>query len=120
LQKGHRSIERSAGEYAQLQLAQRHALRIAIKRQRYAAEFFLPMLGGRRQARYLAALQAIQNSMGRHNDARMAWDLLTQTQANDMAMGQFALGWLAAWQAENATDEIVRQLQKLMKSGPCW
>ncbi len=61
-------------------LAQRHALRIAIKRQRYAAEFFLPLLGGRRQARYLAALQAIQDSMGRNNDARVAWELLTQAQ----------------------------------------
>jgi inorganic triphosphatase YgiF len=120
LQKGHHSIERSAGEYAQLQMAQRHALRIAIKRQRYAAEFFLPLFTGRRPARYLAALQAIQDGMGRNNDARVAWELLTQAQVHDAAMGQFALGWLAARQAESATDEIVRQLQKLMKSGPCW
>jgi inorganic triphosphatase YgiF len=120
LHKGHRSIERSAGEYAQLQMSQRHALRIAIKRQRYTAEFFLPLLGGRRQARYLAALQALQDSMGRSNDARVAWELLTQARMHDAAMGQFALGWLAARQAENATDEIVGQLQKLMKSGPDW
>jgi inorganic triphosphatase YgiF len=120
LHKGHRSIERSAGEYAQLQMSQRHALRIAIKRQRYTAEFFLPLLGGRRQARYLAALQALQDSMGRSNDARVAWELLTQARMHDAAMGQFALGWLAARQAENAADEIVGQLQKLMKSGPDW
>lgn len=120
LQKGHRSIERSAGEYAQLQMAQRHALRIAIKRQRYTAEFFLPLLGGRRQARYLAVLQSIQDSMGRNNDARVAWELLSQAQTHDTSMRQFALGWLAARQTESAIDEIVGQLQKLMKSGPCW
>lgn len=122
LQKGHRSIVRGAGEFEQLQAAQRHALRIAIKRQRYAAEFFLPLFTGRRQARYLAALQAIQDSLGRNNDARVAWELLSQaqTQTHDAAIRQFALGWLAARQTESAIDEIVRQLQKLMKSGPCW
>ncbi len=120
LQKGHRFIERSVGEYAQLQMAQRHALRIAIKRQRYAAEFFLPLFTGRRPARYQAVLQAIQDGMGQNNDARVAWDLLTQARVHDVAMGQFALGWLAARQAERATDEIVRQLQKLLKLGPCW
>ena len=120
LQKGHRSIVRGANEFEQLQAAQRHALRIAIKRQRYTAEFFLPLFTGRRQARYLAALQAIQDSLGRNNDARVAWELLSQAQTHDTSMRQFALGWLAARQTENATDEIVRQLQKLMKSGPCW
>jgi hypothetical protein len=58
--------------------------------------------------------------MGRNNDARVAWELLTQAQMRDAAMGQFALGWLAARQTENATGEIVGQLQKLMKSGPGW
>ncbi len=120
LQKGHRSIVRGAGEFEQLQAVQRHALRIAIKRQRYAAEFFFPLFTGRRQARYLAALQAIQDSLGRNNDARVAWELLSQAQTHDAAIRQFALGWLAARQAESATDEIVRQLQELMKSGPCW
>ena len=120
LQKGHRSIARDAGAYVQLQAAQRHALRIAVKRQRYTAEFFLPLFAGRQPARYLAALQAIQDSMGRNNDARVAWELLMQTRVHDLAMGQFALGWLAARQAESASDEIARQLQKLMKLGPCW
>src|SRR3569833_1560677 len=61
LQKGHRPIVRSARDFASLTPARRHALRIAIKRQRYAAEFFQTLIGGRRQAGYLAALRTAQD-----------------------------------------------------------
>ena len=77
LQKGHRSVVRAARDFAQLQPQQRHALRIAIKRQRYAAEFFRTLFSGRRQERYLAVLRDAQDSLGRANDAHIAWGLLT-------------------------------------------
>ncbi len=120
LQKGHRVIVRGAGELEPLQPAQRHALRIAIKRQRYAAECFQPLFSGRKAARYLAELQWAQDSLGRCNDAQVARGLLSQVQLHTGAMGQFALGWLAARQAENTEDEIAQHLQNFMKLGPCW
>jgi CHAD domain-containing protein len=82
LQKGHRRIVRGARDFAALQPMQRHALRIAIKRQRYAAEFFQTLSGGHRQARYLAALRDAQDSLGRANDAHIAWGLLTEVQVD--------------------------------------
>jgi CHAD domain-containing protein len=77
LQKGHRPIARGARDFGKLAAAQRHALRIAIKRQRYAAEFFQTLFPGRRQARYQAVLRDAQDSLGRANDAHVAWALLT-------------------------------------------
>lgn len=120
LQKGHRPIVRGAREFEQLQPLQRHALRIAIKRQRYAAEFFQTLFAGRRQARYLAVLRDAQDSLGRSNDAHVAWGLLTAAQADTGPMGDFVLGWLAAKQAEAADGESARHLQDFMKLKPYW
>ncbi|NDP47746.1 MAG: CHAD domain-containing protein [Sulfuriferula multivorans] len=146
LLKGHRPIVRGAHAFGQLQAAQRHALRIAIKRQRYAAEFFQTLFAGRRQARYLAVLRDAQDSLGRTNDARVAWSLLTEAhttphvlqnvmdrstpqggieknplgQADAGPMGDFVLGWLAAKQADAADGESARHLQYFMKLKPYW
>ena len=120
LQKGHRPIVRGAREFAQLQPLQRHALRIAAKRQRYATEFFRTLFGSRSQARYLAALQAIQDDLGRANDAHVAWELVMSVQNKAGPMGQFALGWLASKQADAGTGGIANCLQNFVKLPPYW
>ncbi|HWR78283.1 MAG TPA: CHAD domain-containing protein [Thiobacillus sp.] len=137
LQKGHRPIVRGARDFAQLQPLQRHALRIAIKRQRYAAEFFQTLFSERRQARYQTVLRNAQDSLGRANDAHIAWGLLTAAhttphvlqnvvdrsplgQADTGPMGDFVLGWLAAKQVEAADEDSVRHLQDFMKLKPYW
>jgi len=78
LQKGHRPIVRGARKFGQLQPEQRHALRIAIKRQRYAAGFFQELFARGRGARYQAVLRDAQDSLGRANDARVASGLLAR------------------------------------------
>ncbi len=120
LQKGHRPIVRGARDFGKLAPAQRHALRIAIKRQRYAAEFFQSLFSGRRQARYLAALRDAQDSLGRANDAHVAWNLLTTAQLETGPMGDFALGWLAASLAQAANGESARHVQAFLKLKPYW
>ncbi|MDO9386418.1 MAG: CHAD domain-containing protein [Thiobacillus sp.] len=126
LQKGHRPIVRGARDFGQLQAAQRHALRIAVKRQRYAAEFFQTLFGGRRQARYLAVLRDAQDSLGRSNDARVAWGLLTPGHTtphvlqNAGPMRDFALGWLAAQQADAGDGESAGPMRAFLKWKPYW
>ncbi|MHB1085276.1 MAG: CYTH and CHAD domain-containing protein [Thiobacillus sp.] len=144
LLKGHRPIVRGARAFEQLPAAQRHALRIAIKRQRYAAEFFQTLFGKRRQGRYQRVLCNAQDSLGRANDAHIAWGLLMAAhttphvlqnvvdrsthkgyrdplgQADTGPMGDFVLGWLAAKQAEAANGESARHLQEFMQLKPCW
>jgi triphosphatase len=126
LQKGHGPVVRGAREFDQLQAPQRHALRIAIKRQRYAAEFFQALFGGRpkghkrRQARYLAVLRDAQDSLGRANDAHIAEGLLRAAQAGTGPMGAFILGWLAAKQVDLANGEIAGPVRAILKVKPYW
>jgi inorganic triphosphatase YgiF len=120
LQKGHRPIVRGARDFAQLQAPQRHALRIAIKRQRYAAEFFQTLFGGRRQDHYLTVLRDAQDSLGRTNDARVAWDLLTAAHTDAGPMGDFVLGWLASKQAEAADAESAGMVRDILKLKLYW
>ena len=120
LQNGHRRIVQGAQGFGRLQAEQRHALRIAIKRQRYAAEFFQALFKGRRQVRYLSALESLQDSMGHANDAQVTWGLLMQLDGEGDGMRQFVLGWLAARQADGATCQIEKHLKNFMKCSPYW
>lgn len=114
LNKGHRPIARGARDFARLAPDKRHALRIAIKRQRYAAEFFQNLYSGRRHARYRAALRDAQDSLGRANDAQVAWRLLATGPADAGPMRAFVLGWLAA-QRDRATCGDNAEVQAILK-----
>lgn len=114
LKKGHRPIARGARDFARLAPDMRHALRIAIKRQRYAAEFFQDVFSGRRHARYRAVLRDAQDSLGRANDAQVAWRLLTMVPADTGPMRAFVLGWLAA-QRDRAARGDNAQVQAILK-----
>lgn len=120
LEKRHRSIARAARDYAQMRPEQRHALRIAVKRQRYAAEFFQSLFSSRRQARYQTALQDVQDSLGQLNDRQVASRLLSEAGEELGPMGGFALGWLAGHQTGSGESEIAKQLKNFVKSTPSW
>jgi triphosphatase len=120
LRKGHRPLVRGARVFSELQPPQRHALRIAIKRQRYAAEFFQTLFAGSRQVQYLDMLREAQDSLGRVNDARVARELLKNAPVDTGLVGQFALGWLAAQQVQGPSEDLAGQLQGFVKFAPYW
>ena len=99
LRRWHRRIVADWNAFDALDEPQLHALRKRIKRQRYAVEFFAPVLHRRRVERYLDALTAIQDRMGELNDLFVA-----RTRYQSLAVPEpaawFALGWLAARIAE--------------------
>ena len=95
LQRWHRRIVADWKSFDQLDMAGLHALRKRIKRQRYAVEFFSPLLRDRKVDRYLNALAAIQERMGELNDLVVARARYQALVAADPA-AWFALGWLAA------------------------
>lgn len=72
-----------------------HALRKRAKRQRYALEFFMPLLPGQRAVRHRKALAAAQQALGGINDLAVARDRYQALVASDPA-AWFAVGWLAA------------------------
>lgn len=118
LRRGQQGIVAGARTFATLTPAQRHALRIAIKRQRYAVEFFGALFPTCRGTPYLAALCRLQDSLGRCNDAHVGAGLLRDAGPAPMLM--FARGWLAAVAAGADGDARVVELQNFVKLRPCW
>jgi triphosphatase len=99
LRRWHARLVANWQAFDELDDAGLHTLRRRIKRQRYAVEFFAPLLRRRQVERYLEALAAIQDRMGALNDAfvaRSRYQALTSPDAS----AWFALGWLAARIAE--------------------
>jgi triphosphatase len=78
---------------------QRHRVRIAAKRARYATEFFASLYPRKRVRPYVAAVQALQSELGLLNDASVAQQLLADLCAANPALREgaaLACGYLAA------------------------
>jgi inorganic triphosphatase YgiF len=89
----------------------RHRLRIAAKRMRYAIEFFQSLYPAAWARRHLQALTALQDSLGRLNDASVGRRMLRQLASSrpELALGAgFALGL----QAAGAPDSIRRSAKR--------
>lgn len=103
LDRWHRQASRAGRDFASLDDAARHRLRKRIKRLRYAVEFAQGLYGGKKTARYLRALGALQERLGALNDVAVALAAFRGAPADDAA-AVFALGWLAARREALAAD----------------
>jgi hypothetical protein len=65
-------------------------------------------------------LRAAQDSLGRANDAHVAWVLLTTAHVDTGPMGHFVLGWLAAKQVEAANGASAGTMRDYLKLKPYW
>jgi len=95
LRRWHRRIAADWKRFDDLDEESLHALRKRIKRQRYAVEFFAPVLRDGRTRRYLKPLTSIQDRMGELNDLFVARTRYRELVASDPA-AWFALGWIEA------------------------
>jgi hypothetical protein len=116
LRRWHGRIVADWKAFDALDEASLHALRKRIKRQRYAVEFFAPVLRRRKVERYLKALATIQERMGELNDLFVARAQYQPLVVSDPA-AWFALGWLAARIAE-ARALARPELGQLAKADP--
>ncbi len=85
LARRHRALKRLAERLDGASADERHAVRIAAKKLRYAAEFFGPLYKHKRVRSYLGALAKLQQVLGQANDeivaARLADDFGLQMAA---------------------------------------
>lgn len=116
LRKWHRRIAEDSKTFDKLDDEQLHSLRKRVKRQRYAVEFFAPVLGRRKVERYLGPLAAIQDRMGELNDLFVARTRYQELVASEPA-AWFALGWLAA-RIEEVRALAKPRLERLAKTDP--
>lgn len=120
LRRGQKVIISGAHAFATLTPTQRHALRIAIKRQRYAVEFFSALCVARRRKPYLAALCRLQDSLGRCNDAHVGTRLLKDVGPAPVSTLMFVRGWLAAVSVGYGGGTAAVELQNFLKLRACW
>ena len=100
LGRRHRRLRRRGRKLAQLNAEQRHALRIAAKKLRYAAEFFSGLYPRKASRRYLQALADLQDELGALNDQAVTGRLLEQIGAGGRDLlrcraSGVIIGWIA-------------------------
>lgn len=91
--------------FADLPIAERHALRIALKKLRYAVEFFLPLLDKRVVKPFLGSMKTLQDDLGHMNDVAVAETLLNDLLARPgkLDIGR-AAGIVIGWHARGVAD----------------
>jgi triphosphatase len=114
-----RALKRCEG-VAALEPEQRHRARIALKKARYAAEFFESLFCQKAARTYLRGLATIQDQLGEDNDRRTAARLLSDIAAEDASQETFgAVCFLRGWRAQAqqlgaaATKESEKRLRRL-------
>jgi triphosphatase len=85
----------------------RHALRVALKRLRYALEFFAPLFPAKRLQRYHQGAAGLLDLLGRMNDATVAEQLVVQAVPGHHS--DLVRAWLAG-----RNDLMLTQLEPLL------
>ena len=88
----------------------RHRLRIAVKKMRYAIEFFASLYPAKKMRRYAEGLAMLQDQLGTSNDAAVADRLLRQLQDGSLELAGsagFVRGFLSAGAAVD--DRLIRE-----------
>ncbi len=105
------------------ELAARHPLRIALKKQRYAAQMLGPLYPRETRKPYMRALSRLQEALGAVNDAVVAQRLAEETGSGAGADAMRAAGFVAGFkaaEAEAAAAEIDRAWELFDKTPPFW
>lgn len=103
---------------------ERHEVRIALKKLRYAAEFFGALYDDASAYRpYVRAVSRLQGILGAHNDAAGAQSLLDLLESRRQADTAFAAGLVLGWcerNAEVADVELREAWRRFKRLDPFW
>lgn len=122
LRKLKRRVGRAAERAAGLEVSALHALRIAVKRLRYALEFFAPLYPRAAVKRELRRLTRLQQDLGLINDLANAGPRLEQCADDDVAMRE-AIALVGGWYGPRYAALLARLpagIRALLKSRPVW
>src|SRR5690606_19504342 len=96
----HAKVLKRGRHFAEMTTEERHELRIALKKFRYAADFLLPLYGSRKQVRRFAdALEDLQEELGRYNDMATTRTIMAGFAAEPAGRSP-AAGAVIGWQAQ--------------------
>ncbi len=118
-----RSVKRCEG-VAAMRPEDRHRARIALKKTRYAAEFFESLFCQKPARAYLRGLANIQDQLGEDNDRATAARLLREITAEDAAQETMrAVCFLQGWRAQAQQQSVIalkESEKRLRRLKPFW
>ena len=127
LAKRHSELLKSGKEIEILSIEQRHELRIAIKKARYASSFFAELYPKKTTKTYLKALKGLQECLGHLNDLataeRLMEELAEGLSGDDLAQINRAAGMVDGWYMHAQTlreDELVSAWNAFVEIKPFW
>ena len=121
LARQHRRLLAPGDDITGLSTEDLHALRKQGKRMRYTAEFFAPLYGSRRTARFLRRLANLQEALGHLNDAAVAAELMGHLSGG--AGRAFATGAVQGFLAARGGDSrhaIAKSWRRVQRAKPFW
>ena len=128
LGKRQRKALKSGRQFVRLSAEERHRLRIALKKLRYATEFFQTLYPKKDSKAYLAALKDLQDRLGHLNDVAVAERLIgTLVGAADRSADGDAIRWggglVLGWHARGVAEiepATQRAWQEFAELEPFW
>lgn len=118
VRKRHKRLVEDGARLDELSAAERHALRIDVKRLRYSIDALASLFPAKRVGRYIDLLVALQDALGQSNDAVTAARLLPQLDPPE-PFTIFARGWLSA-QAAGDREVLAALLESLAAAPRFW
>ncbi len=129
LAKRHRKILKRGKDFADMDSADRHTVRIALKKVRYASEFFSALYPEKRTRPYIAAMRHLQTALGTANDIATA-EILTESLLKQVRRGtkdadtiRSGVGKVLGWHshaAKEANADVTALWTSFAKSKPFW
>ena len=120
LARRQRKLEARIHEALGADAAARHALRIAAKKQRYAAEFFAPLFPGGRTRKYIGALELLQEVLGRGNDIATATKLAAEFRIAGDDSAAVALHQALGASAAKVERDLARVTKRFVDTRHFW
>jgi CHAD domain-containing protein len=127
LDRRHRRALRRGSGFARLPTEARHRARIALKRLRYAVEFFRPLHPARGQGRFHRRLAGLLDRLGHLNDVATAERLVADLDGHDTAGAdagwRVAAGAVIGWHARGLVEneaQLVSDWNGFADAEPFW
>ena len=145
LEKAHARLLRRGRNFKRKSAGERHALRIEIKKMRYAAETLSPLFEAKKTKRFHKGLAGLQDGLGALNDVVVAEDLLARlvekaametggaaelassasgaSRPGDRAALSYAAGCVLGWHRHRASrynDRLYKEWRKFQETRPFW
>jgi triphosphatase len=121
-----RGVRRRRQHFKRQTAAERHKLRIALKKLRYAAELFGGLFPARKTAKYIQRLKRLQDGLGDENDVHLAAALLPKLLPKTAAAPHelAAAGErIVAWHQHRLSEKrpsVRADLRSLRRAKPFW